>query len=509
MKRLKHPLSTYLLLAIAGILAIVLSGCATTDRVVIDGDAAIRMANAINEQLHDPEESLRGNSASNMRNGGYLYTDSRNLWFIVAMEFEDGTSEHYLQHLFASQIGSLTAGNDIIAPLRGTIVGVWDNLLIYIDRDNQNRLSYIDLDTFTQESLFNIPVTHAHLMGEKIYLSTEGMGDLHELALSRGVGGAPRARSALLFSGGGQLATVAGGVAYMLGSTEGSSVIRRIDLETRSIAGKIVGGPFRNLQIAGSWLFYQDGTKLMRQMLGGTRAVLATQQEVAEYAVWGNWLAVTSPEGGICVGHLDGTGIVRIAEDRASGLQLIDNKIFYRNAHDGNAIYVIDLVEGKRSSLIGVTLTDGGVRFVPATVKDERLDQFVGSVAQKRSTNDQYWGAPGGPIIFAEVARDGSITYHRHVDDKDPIERPASVVVVATDTELLGQYTDGGLAYRLDRKLTLFSMDDQTPLLTLVVEGRPPSLIKSGAGDREGLPLPWHQKALNLRYLILTHGTQF
>lgn len=506
MKRLSRIVPSLATLAGILCLGLLLVGCAGTDRIVIDGDTAMRMALVINEQMDDPEEPLRGNTVSNMRNGGYVYSKGDDLWFTVTMEFEDGSSEHYLQHVHTSRLGSLTAPNEILAPLRGPLVGTWGDYLLYVDRDNQDRLSYLDVMTFSQGALFDLPVAHAHLFDGKVYVSTQGQGDLHELDLVAKAGGAMEARPTLLYVGGGQLAGVANGIAYMLGSTEGSSVIRRIDIASRSLAGRIVGGPYRNLQVAGSWLVYQEGAALMRQPLAGGDAQRATTREISEYAVWGPWLAFIGKEGGIHVSHLDGTGVVRIAEDRASGLQLLDNRLFYRNAHDGDAIYVIDLVEGKRSALLGITQTDGGVKFLPASVNDPGLDAFVASVVEKRSTNDQYWGTPCGPIIFAEVARDGSITYYRHVDDEQPPETESAVVVVTTDQTILGQYTDGGIAYRLDRKLTLFTRDHEQPWLTLVVEGRPPSEIKSGAGDREGIPLSWHQKALNLRSLVMEHG---
>ena len=162
--------------------------------------------------------------------------------------------------------------------------------------------------TFSQGALFDLPVAHAHLFDGNVYVSTQGQGDLHELDLIAKADGAMEARPTLLYVGGGQLAGVANGIAYMLGSTEGSSVIRRIDIASRSLAGRIVGGPYRNLQVAGSWLVYQEGAALMRQPLAGGDAQRATTREISEYAVWGPWLAFIGKEGGIHVSHLDGTG---------------------------------------------------------------------------------------------------------------------------------------------------------------------------------------------------------
>lgn len=481
--------------------AVLTSGCMSSDRIVIDGETALLLEQIINDQLWDNESALHGNTDSNMRNGGYVLSDGTDVWFTVSMRFEDGSAEHYLQHLLKSQVGSLNARDEIVAPLQGTLVGMVGTRLVYVDTGNGDTLSVLDLETYEQQPLFDQPVAHAHLYDRTVYLSTQGKGDLYLVEIPET--GATR-EPALLYTSGGRLVGVSGGMAYLLGSTEGSSVIRRYDLQRKMVAQRIVGGPYEDIQVSGSWIYYKDGQKLMRQMISGGTPVVAIHQDVDEYAVWGHWLAITDPDGGIYVSHLDGTGIVRLVEDAGSGLQLADNMLFYRNKHDGGAVYAIDLVEGTRTALLGFTMTDGGIKFDALDrTAGNAFDEFVLAVADKRSLNDQYWGSPLKAMLFAEIGSDGSISYYRHVDDTFAPEEADAIVVVSTDATVLGQYTDGGIAYRLDRKLTLYTPGNDHPVLTFVTEGRPPSEIKIGSGDRRGLPLSWHQKALELRNLVV------
>ncbi len=496
-----------LLVVLAGV-ALVSIGCTGMDRIVIDGEAAQQMANRINDQLFDPEGALRGNSASNMRNGGYVQIHDKALLVINSMTFEDGSVVRYLQRLPVSQIGSTTARNDILAPLDGTLVGMHGRHIVYIDAADNNQLFSLDTQTFAVAQLLDVSVESAHMLGDTVYASTLGDGNLWSIQLVDDAEGLQLGLPQLVYRNAGDLVGVSQGIAYMLANTGGASVIRRIDIAKKMMAGRLVGGPYEDIQLAGSWLYYKQGTTLMRQQLVGGYPEKAFYQDVDEYAVWGHWLAATCTNGGIYVSHLDGSALARIVSDGATGLQLLDNKVFYRNANDNGAVYVFDLVDGTRSALLGPTVTDGGLQF--STIQGQDLDlfaaaftPFVTEVADKHSLGDQYWGDLQGEVLFVEIPADGSpLLFHRHTDDAFTPDQVGALVVVSTVNTVLGQYTDGGIAYRQDAALTLFGPDNDMPHLTWIVEGRPPSEIKIGSGDRYGIPLPWDQKALDLRDLV-------
>ena len=496
-----------LLVVLAGV-ALVSIGCTGMDRIVIDGEAAQQMANRINDQLLDPEGALRGNSASNMRNGGYVYIHDKTLLVINTMTFEDSSVVRYLQRLPVSQIGSTTARNDILAPLDGTLVGMHGRHIVYIDAADNNYLFSLDTQTFAVAQLLDVSVESAHMLGDTVYASTLGDGNLWSIQLVDDAEGLQLGLPQLVYRNAGDMVGVSQGIAYMLANTGGASVIRRIDIAKKMMAGRLVGGPYEDIQLAGSWLYYKQGTTLMRQQLVGGYPEKAFYQDVDEYAVWGHWLAATCTNGGIYVSHLDGSALARIVSDGATGLQLLDNKVFYRNANDNGAVYVFDLVAGTRSALLGPTVTDGGLQF--STIQGQDLDlfaaaftPFVTEVADKHSLGDQYWGDLQGEVLFVEIPADGSpLLFHRHKDDAFTPDQVGALVVVSTVNTVLGQYTDGGIAYRQDVSLTLFGPDDDIPHLTWIVEGRPPSEIKTGSGDRYGIPLPWDQKALDLRDLV-------
>ena len=346
------------------------------------------------------------------------------------------------------------------------------------------------------------------MLGDTVYASTLGDWNLWSIQLVDDTAGLQWGIPQLVYRNAGTLVGVSQGIAYMLANTGGASVIRRIDIVKKMMAGRLVGGPYEDIQLAGSWLYYKQGTTLMRQQLVGGYPEKAFYQDVDEYAAWGHWLAATCTAGGIYVSHLDGSGLAKIVSDGASGLQVLDNKVFYRNANDNGSVYIFDLVEGTRSALLGPTVTDGGLQFSTIQGPDRApfaaaFTPFVTEVADKHSLGDQYWGDLQGEVLFVEIPADGSpLLFHRHKDDAFAPEQVGALVVISTVQTVLGQYTDGGIAYRQDAALTLFGPNNEMPYLTWIVEGRPPSEIKIGSGDRHGIPLPWDQKALDLRDLV-------
>lgn len=484
----------------------VLGGCKQMDRLVINGETAQLMENRINEQLWDPEHMLMGNTSSNMRNGGYVLSDKQDILFITDMVFADGSTVHYLQELPISQIGSLTARNEMIAEIDGILLGTYHHHVLYIDAES-NTIFAFDTQEYLKSMVFEKPVGKAFLMDGHIYASAAESGDLWKieltLDLSNGIGASPT----LIYASAGELMDISKGIAY-IAKTNAYSTLDKIDLDSAQMQGSLVGGYYRDVQISGSWLFYLQDNRLMRQPLTGGEPVSASVREVDEYAVWGPYLAFSETDCGLVISHLDGSGIIQISADKASSIQLLDNRLYYRNGYDDNAIYVIDLTEGVRSALLGPTLTDGGIHFI--TMDQQESNGFsdmyaarIRGIAEEKSSNERYWGELSPPLLFAEVGPDGEpVKFHRLKDAEFSPDEVAALVIISYEDTVLGRYTDGGLAYRRDTVLTLFHPDYPDPYLSWVVQGRPPSEIKSGEGDRYGIPVSWHQKALDLIELI-------
>ncbi len=490
------------ILGVLLIFLVVISGCTQVDRIVIDGATAARMENHVNEQLYDSEYILRGNTCSNMRNGGYVLIERDMLYFIHDMPFPDGSSLHYLQELKLSQIGSLTARNEIIGTVHGVILGKYDRFLLYIDHDNDRRVTAFDLENYSSHTLSEREVSSALLFDRSLYMSDQESGTLSELILGITI------HNELVFSS----RTISEHAGTLVGITDGHAFIHdhvgnavtRIDLESGSVVNRIVGDNYSAIQVSGSQILYKDGDRLMRQPVTGGAPTRASTRNVAEYAVCGHWLAFTDVEGGIFVSHLDGSGIAQISSDNASGLQLVDNRVFYRNHHDDQALYTIDLIEGVRSAIMGEAITDGGVQIERIIGSEERLfsEAFKETVAElhgERTTQEQYRGPSREHVLFAEVSHgEDEISFYRRIGTQFSVGEVDALVVIGYKEQLLGRYTDGGLAYRVDTVLTLFDPVEQTPLISWTVPGRPPSEIKSGEGDRYGLPISWHQSALDL-----------
>ena len=508
MKSLRTAVRNSIMFGVLLILFAVISGCTQVDRIIIDGAMAERMENHVNEQLYDSEYMLRGNTCSNMRNGGYVLIDRDMLYFIHDMPFPDGSSLHYLQEMKLNQIGSLTARNEIIGTLQGVILGKYHRFLLYIDHDDGHRVTAFDLEDYTSHTLIERTVSSALLFDRTLYVTDLESGTLSELVLGINVHDELVDESRVITEQAtGTLVGIADGHAFI--TDQIGKTITRINLESGVVTNRIVGGDYRSVQVSGSQVLYKDGDRLMRQPVSGGTPTRASTREISEYAVCGHWLAFTGPAGGIFVSHLDGSGIAQISADRASGLQLMDNRVFYRNHHDDDALYTIDLVEGVRSALLGESVTDGGVQIERIPGDEERqfseaFEEIVIQLRNERTTQEQYWGQPREHFLFAEVAHDGgAITFHRKVETPFSIEDVDALVIVGYRDQLLGRYTDGGLAYRVDTVLTLLDPDELTPLISWTVPGRPPSEIKSGDGDRYGLPISWHQAALDLMKIVM------
>jgi len=479
--------------------------CKYTDRIVIDGDVLRQMAFETEQDLFDHECDIRGNSPSNLRNGGYVLVDNGNVYVITQMVFDDNTKYYYLQHLFTKQIGSIDTPNDILAQLNGSLIGIREGSLFYLNKDDSNKLYVLNLQSLEQYPLFEHPLNSAHLIENKLYVSTSKEGDLYELEIIDSQNDFVEIREIPITLGGGSLIGITKESAFMVESSSRSSLIRHVDLNKMVIKKKSYGGPYKESQLAGSWLFYVDQNTLLRQHINETQAVKAVNIPIGEYAICHSNLVFTGVDKGIYLSYLDGSSIKKISDDKAVGINLFNNLLFYKNQYDNNSIYVIDLEDAfNRKSLLGETMTDGGIKFYlvdEAKEFSDRFDSFVLDVDSQLSPIEYYWQPVQGPILFAEVDENNKINYYHHIDDDFSVDEVKSIVVITNFDEILGQYTDGFIAYRSDKKLTLFSVDNREPITTFTSFGRAPTEIKTGPGDRRGLSLSWHSKALEL-YLL-------
>jgi hypothetical protein len=488
------------------LIAIILSGlfigCAHVDRIVIDGETALRMEHAINDQLVDIEFQLRGNTASNIRNGGYILEYEEMLYFIQEMSFPGDETLHYLQELPVAQVGSLTARNELIAEIEGTLIGFFDRFLLYLDHNNQETLTAFDVEQYITYSLFPEPLSGALLLDRTVYLTTEN-GDLYTLVLGIDVSDNPEAVPHLITEEAGTLAGVADGYVYVIAPPD-NTTIKQIDVNSGMITHRVTGNTYQAVQIAGSWIFFMHDNRLMRQPISGGPAVHATIQTVEEYAVCEQYLVFTSLSGGLYLSHLDGSQIVKLSDDIATGLQLFGDRLFYRNAYDNQALYTIDLQEGVRSSLLGDMVTDGGIQFeqINQTEAEVFLMEHAATIeelAKQQTSRELYTKTLSGPFLIIEIPPEGSTpTLFRKIDDYFSPDEAETWILITYKPVALGKYTDGSIAYRVDAILTAVNPETKEIFISCSVPGRPPSEIKHGKGDRYGLIMSWHQRALDM-----------
>ena len=122
---------------------------------------------------------------------------------------------------------------------------------------------------------------------------------------------------------------------------------------------------------------------------------------------------------------------------------------------------------------------------------------FIDEVKESTSNRNIIQHKLGPHILFVDTRGD-EYQYFTHVDYPFSPQDCNGIVVITNKDTVLGQYTDKRKAYRKDTVLTLFQLGDDKPILSDTTEGYPPIDIKSGEGDRFGLPISWHPKALSL-----------
>ncbi|PKL10209.1 MAG: hypothetical protein CVV52_19575, partial [Spirochaetae bacterium HGW-Spirochaetae-8] len=232
-------------------------------RIVIDGEASKRIANHVVVSAKDLEASARGNSAGNLRNGGYLLVDEPNIYYVNRMTFDDGSYVSYLQSLGISQIGIDYLSNVVIAPLDGKLAGIREGKVYFIDEANEGRVSALDLNTMDTTALDTVQADALHMLDGVLYYSETITGDIWMLP-SDGAG-----YKELVAVGVGRLIGVSGGWVYAHDRTSGGKTIVRIALGQRDNRTLLQDGPYADAEISGTWLFFRRDGRLWRQPVEG------------------------------------------------------------------------------------------------------------------------------------------------------------------------------------------------------------------------------------------------
>ncbi len=452
-----------------------------TDRLVIDGEMALYIQEMINEELVDKEYHLRGNSTSNLFNGGYLLEGEEYLYFVNKMEFEDGSTYGYLQRLHLSQRGVLIYDNDLLIDFNGELLGFWESNIIALE---EGELLLLDLEEYTKEPLSEARVTRAHIFKDTLYYSNID-GDIYSLK--------PEGEE-LLVKGVGELLHVDTLYFYTLSN----GTLEQIDREEAKVTLSLSGGVYEKATFGRESLLFLEDNCLKRQSYA-TGEIFMTVCDVNAYVREGYTLVTASTDGGIYLSCLDGTAKDKLSDDLANSLLIVEGRLYYLNAYDDNQIYTIEIEEGRRSALYSETLTDGGVQFTRYSEEEEQhfLEvylSFLQGVVGKLSPYEEQPLPYQGKVIF--ITPMGEF-FHRKGEEIG-LNDLFYLALITYHPLHLGTYSDGGQAYRIDSTMTLFVPFDPEPILTKVIRGFDPIQIKTGEGDRFGIPASWHPVALDL-----------
>ncbi|MFA7371007.1 MAG: hypothetical protein WCY78_03660 [Sphaerochaetaceae bacterium] len=454
-----------------------LFGC-TTERLVIDEAMAQHLQEVVNEELVDYRLPLRGNNPANLNNGGYILGDEDNLYFVRKMVFDADSEVNYLQRLHKNLIGKISPSDELLFATNGTLLALWEGQLIVLEN---KKLLALNLEDYEESELSVEAVTRAHFYAGELFFSTE-KGDL--FSLSQG----------LLLKESGELIGLDDNYFYLLNNGKLEFIARESLKSVKTLAG----GTYEKATIGSNGLFFLSDGCLKRQSFdsGTIKSIICG---VREYVTEGYTLVTARDDHGLYLSELDGSNTRLISEDQASGLQLLDNRLVYRNGFDGGELYTIDLIPNYRCALSGPTLTDGGLQFLPFDKEEndqilEIYEPFLKEVANRRISLEQCELPYKGKVIFVENGRN---FYHRK-GEEITLSDLFYIAVISTVPVSLGKYSDNSIAYRVDTIITLYVPYDPNPLLSCTILGNAPSPIKSGEGDRWGLPSSWHERALKL-----------
>lgn len=480
------------------LLALFLTACTSSyDRIVIDGAEAHRISTLVRTTAVDYESELRGNSPSNLRHGGHVLIHHEELYFLSEMIFAEDESISYLQKIPLQALGSDTLENEILTELNGCMLGFSGEKLYYIDYANNHRLSSFDLYSFESEVLSADGVSVAQLFADELYYSYAHRAGLFKRSL------AVEAPEEMLDATVGPLVAISQHWALVYTEQERQDSLTLLPFDPQITRLEYQGHSFENVEVLGEWIFFTEAGCLWRLNLTGGSASPLSLCRGYEYAFGSSFLLVAFEEGGIFLARVDGTEFTQIARDRAQNLSIIDSYLFYHNLNDEKQLYVLNLDSKMRSIVQGDTVIDGGSRIKPlGESEQERAETYWGAIAELiRGLHTEtltYQEFPAGPYLLVDFTGDAHkpIYYFFSTEGDQDISAVATLVSISYQESILGYYTDESEALRLDTHLTFFKVNELRPLFKLVVQGKPPSPIKHGSGDRVGLPRSWEQPLL-------------
>ncbi len=469
------------------------SGCNSTRPVIIDGAMAKELENRINTMAFDEASIFRGNSVSNIRNGGNLIIQDTNLYVVQEMEFDTEIS-YYLQKIPFTAIGSLSQRNDILANLDGTIIATVRNDLYYIDNFT-NLAMELNLSSLEAKQIYSEEVSSFRIFDDVGYISSSVSNNIYSITLDEHLS------PTLLIENGGKILQIGQELIYTLEEGKNDTVINGYNRVSGVKEFTLEGGPFKEAEIAGAFVYFKDDDTLKRLILDDSCECRdASVIPCAEYAIYGDKMVIASTDTGMYLSKLDGSHIVLISEDKVHDIQLFDDYIFYKNEFDYNEWYTIQFSTEMRSALLGETISDGGEKFSEANpfIQDsyrQYYEGFIDSAKKHVSSSNTTQTRLGTHLLFVDV-RDEIYHYYTLMEEPFSAEECDGIVIITNSDTILGQYTDGDLAFRKDTILTLFAPGNDKALMSLTSEGYPPIDVKHGKGDRYGLATNWGQQAL-------------
>lgn len=487
--------------AITALSALLLFSCAHSETLIIDGDVAREMENRIHLGTIDPYSDRRGNTLSNIRNGGELLLEGESLHIVQQMVFDDETTLHYLQSLPVEHLDNYYTHYSFIAEVNGAMVASKEDAIYILDSTGYP--SVLHLDTFVTEPITDRKATSFQFFdGIGYYSDLDGnVYQIDPVSLSE---------QQLLFEAG-RLLSIDEQRIYTIREQGSSDSIDIYDTKELKRISRVTGGPFTDPQISGSYLFYRSGGNVLRASLNDPEIRdKASVLRADEYAIHGECMVIAAEGGGLYASKLDGTCIRRLSMDRASSLHMAEDLVFYRNGFDMDTWYAIRLSTGHRFAVCGETMTDGGIHFTELDQNESVTAQsFFGGFLSTLQPGNPFPGntpaiEPGLPL-FVDLREEKLEFYAFH----DTYSLPQDVDLIITITnreEAVGRYTDNTLAYRTDTVLSLYSLTSPRPILTLTQPGLPPIELKHGGGDRYGVPASWHPKALEIINLVQGPG---
>ena len=469
------------------------TGCMSSDTLIIDGEVAKELENRINALAYDEFHYLRGSPPSNIRNGGELLLFENELDIIEKMEFTEEMELRYLQQLPMQYIDSFFTQYDYVAEVNGPMVVRIGDVIYFLETYPKS----LNVKTFSTEKLTDIEAT-AFEFFEGIGYFSDRNGNIFTFDPEDGK------VSQLLFEAG-RLLSIDSSRIYALYNEQSIAVYDRTSLLEIT---RIHGGPFHDIQISGTYIFYLDGNTLMRHSLLSPEEVeKASVLEVAEYALLDHSLVIAGKEKGLYVSYLDGTGIRKLSDDTASSIHLTPDIVFYRNGYDMDQWYAVRLSTGHRFAVAGETMTDGGIHFFPLSREKNSLAQsfFTDLILTLEAGKAPPGLTPiveGSHPVFVDIRDPDTLKFFAYHNSYTLPEEIDLIVTISEKKTVIGRYTDNYLAYRTDTILSLYTLSSPRPILTLIQQGLPPIEVKHGKGDRYGVPASWHPKALEIQHLI-------